>query len=83
MDASTVPRAIEPLIAQGWVRAETGADRRRKILSLTRSGRRKIDAAEMQWRVVQAGVVSQFGAEGWADMTKRLARLRASTNRKR
>lgn len=78
MDGSTVPRMIEPLTAQGWIKVEAGEDKRRRYLSLTRSGRRKIDAAEKRWRVIQANVTADFGAGDWRDMMSNLQRLRTA-----
>lgn len=78
MDPSTVPRMIEPLAAQGWMKIEAGADKRKRFLSLTRTGRRKIDAAERRWRVIQSGVTQQFGTSDWRDMMIGLHRLRSA-----
>jgi len=76
MDGSTVPRAIEPLVAKGWIEISEGADRRRRYLSLSRTGRRKIDAAEKNWRAIQASVTSAYGSGQWRDMMAALKRLR-------
>ena len=84
MDGSTVPRMIEPLSAQGWIAIDTGADKRKRYLSLTRNGRRKIDSAEKRWRVIQASITERFGVTDWPGMITGLHRLHgAAANARR
>jgi DNA-binding MarR family transcriptional regulator len=77
MDASTVPRAIKPLVDKALVSVRQGEDRRRRIISLTPSGRRNVLAAAAAWEKRQRALVKEFGEENWKKMMQELSRLRA------
>jgi DNA-binding MarR family transcriptional regulator len=74
MDASGVPRAIRPLADQGLISVERGADRRQRVLALTRSGRALLDRATPAWQRVQSELVDAIGAGRWISL---MADLRA------
>lgn len=61
---SSVTRNIEVLASHGYVRSDPDpADARRKILSLTELGKRKIDEAIPVWREAQQTLITQLGGE--------------------
>lgn len=61
---SSVTRNLEVLASHGYVRSDPDpADARRKILSLTTSGKRKIDEAIPVWREAQQMLIDQLGGE--------------------
>jgi len=64
MDRTTMTRTLAPLERDGLV-AVTGADddRRRKVLTLTREGRKRLAAARPLWRRAQAAFEKHFGAQ--------------------
>jgi DNA-binding MarR family transcriptional regulator len=77
MDASTVPRAIKPLVVKGLLAVRQGEDRRQRIISLTPSGRKRVQRAATAWEKRQRIVVKEFGHENWSAMMHELSRLRA------
>jgi DNA-binding MarR family transcriptional regulator len=53
MDASTLTRNLQPLVAQGWVVVGPGDDGRTRFVSATDSGREKCAAAQREWKKAQ------------------------------
>ena len=76
MDASGVPRAIRPLADEGLVAVERGSDRRQRLLSLTQSGRSRLDRAIPAWSAVQAELVEAIGANRWVSLIDELRIVR-------
>lgn len=70
MDASTLTRNLQPLIAQGWVHVGPGADGRSRQVDATPAGRAKQALARKAWQRAQLGFNERMGAE-------RVARLHA------
>ena len=65
MDASGVPRAIRPLTDEGLVAVERGEDRRQRVLSLTPTGRKRLELATPAWSRVQTELIDMIGATRW------------------
>ncbi len=76
MDASGVPRAIRPLQDEDLIAVERGADRRQRVLSLTPSGRAKLDRATPAWQRVQAELIDAIGATRWVSLMSELRAVR-------
>lgn len=76
MDASGVPRAIRPLADEGLIAVERGTDRRQRLLSLTVSGRARLDRATPAWTSVQAELVDAIGAARWTSLMTELRVVR-------
>ncbi len=76
MDASGVPRAIRPLADQDLVSVERGADRRQRVLALTRSGHALLDRATPAWQRVQSELVDAIGASRWVSLMADLRTVR-------
>jgi DNA-binding MarR family transcriptional regulator len=53
MEASTLTRNLQPLVAQGWVVVGPGDDGRTRFVSATDSGREKSDEAKREWKRAQ------------------------------
>lgn len=69
MDRTTLTRNIAPLERDGLVRtAPAEDDRRRRMVSLTPSGRETLARARPHWRRAQAAFEKHFGAEKAAAM---------------
>ncbi len=83
MDASTVPRAIRPLVDKGLLAVRQGEDRRQRIVSLTAAGRKRAIRAAAAWEKRQRAVVKDFGEESWSAMMQELARLRTVVRQKK
>jgi DNA-binding MarR family transcriptional regulator len=64
MDRTTMTRTIAPLERAGFVAVKSDeSDRRRKVLTLTREGRKRLTTARPLWRRAQAAFEEHFGAQ--------------------
>jgi DNA-binding MarR family transcriptional regulator len=63
MDRTTLTRNLRPLTRAKWVTAETGEDRRQRLLQLTAAGRRKLLRSLPLWEEAQQQFLSQIGTE--------------------
>jgi DNA-binding MarR family transcriptional regulator len=61
MDRTTTGRAVRPLEREGLVRIGAAEDGRKRVLTLTPSGKRRFTAALEAWRQAQAGFEQAFG----------------------
>ncbi|MCZ6916309.1 MAG: MarR family transcriptional regulator [Gemmatimonadetes bacterium] len=69
MDATTLSRNLRPLVRDGIIRSTPGkADRRRRLVSLTKKGARVLEQALPLWSTAQASMGRHLGA----DLTERL-----------
>lgn len=64
-DSTTLSRTLQPLVAAGWVRSTTGADRRLRHVALTAAGRRKLAQATPRWEKVQRHLRDRLGGPRW------------------
>lgn len=76
MDASGIPRAIRPLADENLIDVQRGEDRRQRLLSLTPSGRRRLDQATPAWSRVQAELIDTIGHDRWMTLMTDLNALR-------
>ncbi len=63
LDASTLTRNLQPLLAAGWLLQEAGADARSRCISLTPAGREKQAEAQRHWKAAQQNVNAVLGLE--------------------
>jgi DNA-binding MarR family transcriptional regulator len=63
LDASTLTRNLQPLLAAGWLVQEVGADARSRSISLTGAGREKQGEAQRRWKAAQQQVNALLGSE--------------------
>jgi len=63
MDASTLTRNLQPLVAQGWVEQQPGEDARSRQVTLTAAGRAKRSEAQRVWKQAQLSLNDRLGAE--------------------
>jgi len=70
LEASTLTRNLQPLVAQGWVALGPGADARSRLVSITEAGRAKRVEVQRLWKQAQLSLNEQLGIE-------RVARLHA------
>jgi len=61
MDASTLTRNLQPLVAQGWVTVGPGDDGRSRVVEATDAGRAKRDAARKDWKRAQIALNERLG----------------------
>jgi DNA-binding MarR family transcriptional regulator len=72
MDLSALGHTLKPLIRDGWIALDRDPnDGRRRLVALTREGKRKLREAQQLWRPVQRRFESMLGA----DRTKGLLAL--------
>jgi DNA-binding MarR family transcriptional regulator len=70
LDASTVTRNLQPLVAQGWLRQGPGEDARSRLVEATQAGRTKRVDAQRTWKQAQLALNERLGV-------KRVAALHA------
>jgi DNA-binding MarR family transcriptional regulator len=63
LDASTLTRNLQPLVAAGWVETGPGADDRSRLVSPTEAGRRKRSEAQRAWKRAQQALNERLGVE--------------------
>jgi DNA-binding MarR family transcriptional regulator len=61
MDSSTLSRNLKPLIAEGWLALEAGADARSHLVGITKSGRQKRQEAQRHWHTAQTRLNKKLG----------------------
>jgi len=61
LDASTLTRNLQPLVAQGWVEVGPGADARSRQISATADGRAKRTEAQRAWKQAQLALNQRLG----------------------
>jgi DNA-binding MarR family transcriptional regulator len=62
MDRTTLGRNLKLLERDGLLRYRSGPDRRERLVELTASGRKKLEAAYPLWQQAQHQFESRFGA---------------------
>ena len=72
MDRTTLTRNIALLEREGWVRVETGTDRRTRLVSVTDEGRAMALRALPLWDEAQAYVTGAFGLDRLKALRKEL-----------
>jgi len=63
LDASTLTRNLQPLIAQGWLRQGPGDDARSRLVEATEAGRTKRAEAQRAWKQAQLALNARLGSE--------------------
>jgi DNA-binding MarR family transcriptional regulator len=63
LDASTLTRNLQPLVAAGWVEQGPVGDARSRSVSATEAGRAKRAEAQKAWKQAQLALNARLGAE--------------------
>lgn len=63
LDASTLTRNLQPLIAQGWVVQGPGDDARSRLVKATEAGRAKRTEGQRAWKQAQLALNQRLGNE--------------------
>ena len=63
MDASTLTRNMQPLVAQGWLRIGAGEDARSRLVEITDAGRAKRVEGQRAWKLAQLALHERLGVE--------------------
>ena len=63
LDASTLTRNLQPMVAAGWLLQEAGVDARSRSVSITPAGRDKQAEAQRRWKSAQQQVNDLLGID--------------------
>lgn len=63
MDASTLTRNLQPMVAAGWLDLSPGSDGRSRLVGITDAGREKRTEAQRRWRVAQESINQLLGVD--------------------
>ena len=63
LDASTLTRNLQPLIAQGWIVQGPGDDARSRLVEATDEGRAKRAEGQRAWKQAQLALNARLGNE--------------------
>src|SRR5437868_2887548 len=63
LDASTLTRNLQPLVAQGWITQGPGEDARSRLIEATPLGREKRAEAQRMWKQAQLALNARLGDE--------------------
>jgi DNA-binding MarR family transcriptional regulator len=63
MDASTLTRNLQPLVAQEWVSVGPGVDGRSRLVTITALGREKRAESQRDWKRAQLAFNERIGEE--------------------
>jgi DNA-binding MarR family transcriptional regulator len=63
VDASTLTRNLQPLVAQGWVRLGPGEDARSRLVEVTEPGRAKRAEGQRAWKQAQLALNERLGEQ--------------------
>jgi DNA-binding MarR family transcriptional regulator len=63
LDASTLTRNLQPLVAQGWLRLGPGDDARSRLVEATEAGRAKRAEGQRAWKQAQLALNARLGSE--------------------
>lgn len=75
MDRTTLTRNLKPLIREGLVDVVTGGDQRQRLVSLSRTGVKRLALARKHWRTMQDDMVQSFGETESAALLQALGRI--------
>ena len=70
LEQTTLTRALKPLIRDGYIKIESGLDRRQKLLSLTTQGKHLYRKADKKWQQAQDAVIRKLGHKTSEQMMK-------------
>jgi len=63
MEASTLTRNMQPLVAQGWLKISAGEDARSRVVTATDAGKAKQAEGQRAWKKAQLALNEQLGTE--------------------
>jgi len=78
MDSTTLTRTLGLLHKRGWVQVRQGKDRRERLLSLTRAGKRQMAKAQPYWESAEQKLRQELGDAGWKQMKETISRMTAA-----
>ena len=74
MDSTTLTRTLRLLVKAGWVQVKRGKDRRERLFSLTRAGKRRLAEAQPYWESAERRLQRTLGEAGWRSLHESVRR---------
>jgi DNA-binding MarR family transcriptional regulator len=74
MDSTTLTRTLGLLRKQGWIQMKPGKDKRERLFSLTRAGKRQMAEAQPLWDSAEQRLRRKLGNAGWKRMKETVLR---------
>jgi DNA-binding MarR family transcriptional regulator len=68
MDSTTLTRTLKLMTKQGWISERRGADRRERLLRMSKSGEAKLTRATPAWDKLQSRLRHQLGDQNWKSL---------------
>jgi len=68
MDSTTLTRTLEIMRRHGWIAERRGEDQRERRLSLSNSGKTKLNRATVVWEKIQSRLRGQLGDQAWNNL---------------
>ena len=75
LERTSVTRELALLEERGLVSITAGEDRRARVVSVTKTGKKALVAAYPHWREAQACVLENTDRRGWPDLADRIAAI--------
>jgi DNA-binding MarR family transcriptional regulator len=75
MDSTTLTRTLGLLRKQGWIQVKRGKDKRERLFSLTRAGKRQMTEAQPYWELAERRLQQELGDAGWKHMKESVSRM--------
>lgn len=75
VDESTLSRNVDRMCAKGWLKLQTGGDRRSHLIELTDKGQALIRKSLPAWEQAQEEVMKKLGIENVAALRSSLRKL--------
>jgi DNA-binding MarR family transcriptional regulator len=72
MDRTSITRALAPLERDGLINSRSGTDKRIRIVSLAKKGRKLVEEAEPKWHRAQEALMEAIGDDRWSAMSSLL-----------
>ena len=75
LDKTTVSRNLKLLEANGWIESRPGTDRRERLFTLTKAGRKRLAIARPEWQKAQEQLRGAMTRDEWQTMFAVFQRL--------
>ena len=76
LDQTTLPRSLRLLEKEGYIRIETGEDRRERLASVTSKGAAVLERALPYWRKAQGRLRQNFPGDRLENLMRELEQMR-------
>lgn len=74
-DSTTLTRTLDLMRKKGWVRTETGEDRRELRVFLTEGGLEEYKRVMPYWQLAQRRLKAELGEPGWSEIERASMRV--------